>query len=46
MSGYSESDAIARFAGKALAGFVQKAFKPDELLVRLHAAIEKTVPAA
>jgi len=31
-SGYSESDATARFAGKGLAGFIQKPYTPGELV--------------
>ncbi len=31
MSGYSEYDATMRFAGKGLAGFLQKPFRPQEL---------------
>jgi CheY-like chemotaxis protein len=31
MSGYNEQDAIPTFAGKGLAGFLQKPFTPSEL---------------
>ena len=31
-SGYSESDATARFSGKGLAGFIQKPYTPGELV--------------
>jgi len=31
MSGYNEQDAISQFAGKGLAGFLQKPFKLEEL---------------
>lgn len=31
-SGYSEQDAISRFSGKGLAGFIQKPYRPGELL--------------
>lgn len=31
MSGYTEQDAVSRFAGQGLAGFVQKPFSPAEL---------------
>ena len=34
-SGYNEQDATNRFAGKGLAGFLQKPFKPDVLYEKL-----------
>jgi len=40
-SGYNEQSATQRFAGKGLAGFVQKPYRPDVLLARiagLHSA--------
>jgi PAS domain S-box-containing protein len=36
MSGYNEQDAIARFVGKGLAGFIQKPFNLDDLQEQLH----------
>jgi len=36
MSGYSEHDAAVRFAGKGLAGFLQKPFRPQELAALLQ----------
>jgi two-component system cell cycle sensor histidine kinase/response regulator CckA len=39
MSGYNEQDAIAGFAGRGLAGFVQKPFTFDELERRLRALL-------
>jgi CheY-like chemotaxis protein len=39
MSGYSEQEAIDRFGVADLAGFVQKPFKPDQLLARIQDAI-------
>ena len=36
MSGFNEQDAINRFAGKGLAGFLQKPFKPDALREKLR----------
>jgi two-component system cell cycle sensor histidine kinase/response regulator CckA len=39
MSGYNEQDAIARFVGKGLAGFIQKPFNLDELQERLRALL-------
>jgi CheY-like chemotaxis protein len=35
MSGYNEQDAVTRFAGKGLAGFVQKPFSVEMLRDRL-----------
>jgi two-component system cell cycle sensor histidine kinase/response regulator CckA len=39
MSGYNEQDAIARFVGKGLAGFIQKPFNLDELQDRLRSLL-------
>jgi two-component system cell cycle sensor histidine kinase/response regulator CckA len=39
MSGYNEQDAIARFVGKGLAGFIQKPFNLEELQERLRALL-------
>ena len=36
MSGYNEEDATNRFAGKDLAGFIQKPFRPQELIGKLQ----------
>ena len=36
ISGYSEQDAISRFAGKGLAGFLQKPFGPGALIEKVH----------
>jgi CheY-like chemotaxis protein len=41
MSGYNEQDAIARFAGKGLAGFLQKPFTVDALRQQLRSVIER-----
>ncbi len=42
MSGYNEQDATDRFAGKGLAGFLQKPFRPDDLRDKLRTILEKT----
>ena len=39
-SGYSAHEATSRFAGKGLAGFVEKPFTPRELIERLRAVLE------
>jgi CheY-like chemotaxis protein len=39
MSGYNEQDATNRFAGKGLAGFLQKPFTPKDLRKKLEAAL-------
>ena len=39
MSGFNEQDAINRFTGKGLAGFVQKPFKPDLLRRKIKEAL-------
>jgi FixJ family two-component response regulator len=36
MSGFNEQDAIHRFAGKGLAGFIQKPFKVETLYEKLQ----------
>ncbi len=36
MSGFNEQDAVHRFAGKGLAGFIQKPFKLETLLTKLQ----------
>jgi CheY-like chemotaxis protein len=36
MSGFNEQDAVHRFAGKGLAGFIQKPFKPETLYAKLQ----------
>ncbi|MEQ1858918.1 MAG: response regulator [Chthoniobacteraceae bacterium] len=43
MSGFNEQDAINRFTGKGLAGFVQKPFKPETLRRKLKEALEGPV---
>ena len=44
MSGFNEQDAVSRFAGKGLAGFLQKPFKPEALQARLRAMLEARAP--
>jgi len=43
MSGFAEQQAIARFAGQGLTGFLQKPFKPDHLREKLNAVL--SIPA-
>jgi len=38
-SGYNEQDATDRFAGKGLAGFIQKPYRPQELMERIFATL-------
>ncbi len=38
-SGYNEMDAAGRFAGKGLAGFIQKPYRPVDLIARVRTAI-------
>jgi CheY-like chemotaxis protein len=45
MSGFNEQDAVHRFAGKGLAGFIQKPFKIDTLLAKLQAIFAEERPA-
>jgi len=39
MSGYNEQDAVMRFAGKGLAGFLQKPFTVEMLRERLMSVL-------
>lgn len=39
-SGYNEQDIVNRFAGKGLAGFVQKPYTTEELLAKVRKAFE------
>lgn len=41
-SGYNEQDATSRFAGKGLAGFIQKPYIPDQLTMKTEALFDKT----
>ncbi len=41
-SGYSEQSVTGRFAGKGLAGFIQKPYRPSELVEKLRAALDGT----
>jgi CheY-like chemotaxis protein/two-component sensor histidine kinase len=40
MSGYSEQEATSRFAGRGLSGFIQKPFRPADMLMRLRRVLE------
>jgi PAS domain S-box-containing protein len=42
-SGYNEQDVVNRFAGKGLAGFVQKPYTTEELLAKIREALQKDV---
>jgi two-component system, cell cycle sensor histidine kinase and response regulator CckA len=42
MSGYHEQEVGDLFAGKGLAGFVQKPFRIDDLLAAVRAAVAPT----
>ncbi len=45
MSGFTEHDALDRFAGKGLAGFLQKPFKTEDLRAALRAMFESRAGA-
>ena len=45
MSGFTEHDAVDRFAGKGLAGFLQKPFRSDDLRTALRTMLEPKQPA-
>jgi PAS domain S-box-containing protein len=42
MSGYNEQDAVQRFTGKGLAGFVQKPFTAVSLTAAIHKALQES----
>ncbi len=44
MSGYSEDDAAGRFAGKGLAGFLEKPFSPADLSQIMRHVLERPAP--
>jgi len=44
-SGYNEQDATNRFAGKGLAGFIQKPFRYDQLLKKVRDMLLTSQPA-
>ena len=44
-SGYNEQDATNRFAGKGLAGFIQKPFQVASLIAKIRDMLEKSSPA-
>jgi len=42
MSGYNEQVAVSRFVGKGLAGFLQKPFKLEDLVAKVHEALQSS----
>ncbi len=40
-SGYNEQDTTDRFAGKGLAGFIQKPYRPSDLINKIRSIFEK-----
>jgi signal transduction histidine kinase/ActR/RegA family two-component response regulator len=45
-SGYSEQDASSQFAGKGIAGFVQKPFRFEKLLEQFRSVLQNRKPSA
>ena len=45
-SGYSEQEISEKFAGKGLAGFVQKPFRASELVDKIHRALTSASPSS
>jgi len=44
-SGYNEQDTISHFQGKGLAGFIQKPYRPTELIEKVREILAQTDPA-
>ncbi|MDJ0974077.1 MAG: response regulator [Planctomycetota bacterium] len=44
MSGYNAQDATSRFAGKGLAGFIQKPFRPQDLIQKIRDVLSSPLP--
>jgi len=40
-SGYTEEDAVSSFTGQGLADFIQKPYKPEELISKIRKVLEK-----
>ena len=40
ISGYNEQDAPSHFAGKGLAGFIQKPFQLEKMILKIHQALK------
>jgi PAS domain S-box-containing protein len=45
-SGYTEDDVVRQFAGRRLAGFIEKPFRPSELIEKIRSALDVRRPAA
>lgn len=39
-SGYNEQEAVNRFAGKGLAGFIQKPYRPQDLMAKIREVLD------
>jgi DNA-binding response OmpR family regulator len=44
MSGFDEAEAVSRFSGQGLAGFVQKPFEMEDLRAKLRSVLDKGKP--
>src|SRR5713101_2785134 len=44
-SGYNEQDTISHFQGKGLAGFIQKPYRPTQLIEKVREILAQTDPA-
>jgi DNA-binding NarL/FixJ family response regulator len=40
-SGYSEQEAMSRFTGAGLAGFIQKPYKPGALIDKVRSTLQR-----
>ena len=45
-SGYSEQDTSAQFAGKGIAGFIQKPFRFEKLIEQFRVVLQNQKPLA
>ncbi|MCB2187154.1 MAG: PAS domain S-box protein [Deltaproteobacteria bacterium] len=44
-SGYNEEETVTRFAGKGLAGFIQKPYTPKQLMEKVRGILARDLPA-
>ena len=45
-SGYDHAEAMRRFEGRAPAGFIQKPYRPEQLLAEIHRCVPGAADSA